>query len=597
MQNAEALLGIIRDRGSRGLSLERVYRHLFNRELYLLAYGRIYRNRGAMTPGTTPETVDGMSLAKIDTIIDELRREKHRWTPVRRTYIPKKSGKLRPLGIPTWSDKLLQEVVRLILEAYYEPQFSDHSHGFRPGKGCHTALREIRHNWVGTTWFVEGDIHACFDRLDHKVLLSILAEGIHDGRFLRLIDELLKAGYLEDWKLHATLSGSPQGGVVSPVLSNIYLDRLDKFIETTLLPMYNRGTRRRPNPTYSRIQSKSQTLRRQGRKEEAAGLRRQLRAMPSLDFHDPEYRRLRYLRYADDFALGLSGPRVEAEAIKQRLSEFLRDHLKLELSQSKTLITHARTGAARFLGYEVHVIQNDRFRDKRGVRTANGNIGLRVPVEVVRAKCSAYMRNGKPIHLTALVNNTVYNTVGQYQQEFRGVVEYYRLAYNLHQFNRLKWVMEQSLTKTLAHKLRITVSKVYDRFRTTLSDQYGSHPILQVRLPREGKPPLVARWGGISLRRRIDAILDDNPKPVWSDSRMELVQRLLAKVCELCGAEIQGEVHHVRALKDLQREGQGDRPRWVEVMTRRQRKALVVCSACHDEIHRGRNTQNRAAKA
>lgn len=597
MQNAEALLGIIRDRGSRGLPLERLYRQLFNRELYLLAYGRIYRNKGAMTPGTTPETVDGMSLAKIDAMIDELRRERYRWTPVRRTYIPKKSGKVRPLGIPTWSDKLLQEVVRLILEAYFEPQFSDHSHGFRPGKGCHTALREIHHNWVGTTWFVEGDIHACFDSLDHKVLLSILAERIHDGRFLRLIDELLKAGYLEDWKLHSTLSGSPQGGIVSPILANIYLDRLDSFVETTLLPMYNRGTRRRVNPTYSRMQSKSQRLRSQGRREEAAELRRQLRAMPSLDFRDPEYRRLRYLRYADDFALGFSGPRAEAEAIKQRLAEHLRDHLKLELSESKTLITHARTGVARFLGYEVHVIQNDRFRDKRGVRTANGNIGLRVPVEFARAKCSRYLRNGKPIHLTALVNNTVYNTVAQYQQEFRGVVEYYRLAYNLHQFNRLKWVMEQSLTMTLAHKLRITVKKVYDRFRATLSDQYGSHPILQVTLPREGKPPLVARWGGISLRRRIDAILDDNPKPIWSNARAELVLRLLAKVCELCGAEIQGEVHHVRALKDLQRGGQGEQPRWVEVMAARRRKALVVCSACHDEIHQGLVARHRQAKA
>ncbi|MCL4531926.1 MAG: maturase, partial [Actinobacteria bacterium] len=318
---------------------------------------------------------------------------------------------------------------------------------------------------------------------------------------------------------------------------------------------------------------------------------------PSLDFRDPEYRRLRYLRYADDFALGFSGPRAEAEAIKQRLAEHLRDHLKLELSESKTLITHARTGVARFLGYEVHVIQNDRFRDKRGVRTANGNIGLRVPVEFARAKCSRYLRNGKPIHLTALVNNTVYNTVAQYQQEFRGVVEYYRLAYNLHQFNRLKWVMEQSLTMTLAHKLRITVKKVYDRFRATLSDQYGSHPILQVTLPREGKPPLVARWGGISLRRRIDAILDDNPKPIWSNARAELVLRLLAKVCELCGAEIQGEVHHVRALKDLQRGGQGEQPRWVEVMAARRRKALVVCSACHDEIHQGLVARHRQAKA
>src|ERR1051326_631564 len=189
-----------------------------------------------MTKGASPETADGMSLAKIDAIIEALRFERYRWTPVRRTYIPKKHGKVRPLGIPTWSDKLLQEVIRLILEAYYEPQFSDCSHGFRPKRGCHTALREVHRTWNGTTWFIEGDISQYFDSLDHEVLLQILAENIHDGRFLRLIGELLRAGYLEDWKFNKTLSGSPQGGVVSPILSNIYLDRLDKWVIVSFFP-------------------------------------------------------------------------------------------------------------------------------------------------------------------------------------------------------------------------------------------------------------------------------------------------------------------------------------------------------------------------
>nr|WP_240509356.1 reverse transcriptase/maturase family protein [Streptomyces agglomeratus] len=218
MQRAEALMEIIHERGKRGLPLERLYRHLFNPELYLRAYGKIYRNDGSMTPGSTTETVDGMSLKKIQVIIDALRHERYRWTPVRRVYIEKKGspGKRRPLGLPSWSDKLLQEVIRSLLEAYYEPQFSDRSHGFRPGKGYHTALTEVSESWRSMTWFIEGDISQCFDRLDHGVLHSILAENIHDSRFLRLIDGLLQAGYLEEWRYHETLSGAPQGGVLSP---------------------------------------------------------------------------------------------------------------------------------------------------------------------------------------------------------------------------------------------------------------------------------------------------------------------------------------------------------------------------------------------
>lgn len=242
MQSAETVLSVIRERGRRGLPLERLYRQLFNRELFLVAYGRIYSNDGAMTPGVTGETVDGMSLAKIDAIIRALRSESYRWKPARRVYIEKKgTTKKRPLGMPTWSDKIVAEVVRLILEAYYDVRFSDRSHGFRPGRGCHTALDEVAHTWTGTHWFVEGDIADCFGSLDHQVMVAILTEKIHDGRFLELIERMLKAGYLEDWRWNATLSGAPQGGIASPILSNIYLDRLDQFVEQQLIPEYTRG--------------------------------------------------------------------------------------------------------------------------------------------------------------------------------------------------------------------------------------------------------------------------------------------------------------------------------------------------------------------
>lgn len=587
MRNAETVLGIIRERGSRGLPLERVYRLLFNRELFLTAYGRIAKNAGAMTPGATDETADGMSLAKIDTVIDLLRGERYRWTPARRVYIPKANGKKRPLGLPTWSDKLVQEVVRLILDAYFEPQFSAHSHGFRPQRGCHTALKEVYINWQGTTWFIEGDISKCFDSLNHEVLLEVLAEKIHDGRFLALIGELLKAGYLEDWTFNATLSGTPQGGVVSPVLSNICLDRLDKWVETTLLPTYNRGTERHQNVHYYRTNAQAHRLRKLGHRKEALALRKQAKRMPSKDPNDPDYRRLRYVRYADDFLLGFIGPRAEAEEIKRRVGEFLRDTLKLELSDDKTLITHARTQAARFLGYEVHVLQNDTARGRAGRRNINGVVGLRVPEDVVRRKCAPYMARNKPLHRMERTRDAVISIVDQFQTEYRGVVEYYRMAYNLHRFSRLRWAMEGSLTKTLAHKLRISVTKVYTRYRAVLQTPDGPYKGLRATVDRAGKPPLVARWGGIPLKRHIDVTLDDHPPRVWNN-RTDLEQRLLADTCELCESREKVEVHHIRALRDLKTRGRAEKPLWVKAMAARRRKTLVVCRACHEDIQYGR---------
>jgi retron-type reverse transcriptase len=221
MREARTILQLLRERGKKRLPVERVYRLLFNPNLYLMAYGKMYRNQGAMTKGTTEETADGMSKGKIATLIDAVRHERYRWQPARRISIPKKDGRKRPLGMQSWSDKRLQEVVRLILDAYFEPQLSPHSHGVRPEHGCHTALREIYHNWVGTSWFIEGDISKCFDALSHERLLSILRETIKDERFMRLISGLLKAGYLAEWRWNQTYSGSPQGSIVSPILANL----------------------------------------------------------------------------------------------------------------------------------------------------------------------------------------------------------------------------------------------------------------------------------------------------------------------------------------------------------------------------------------
>ena len=587
MRTADQVLSIIQERGKRGLPLERVYRLLFHPALYLKAYGKIYRNNGAMTKGITEETVDGMSLSKIGNIIEALRYERYRWTPVRRIYIEKRhSKKKRPLGLPSFSDKLLQEVMRLILCAYYEPQFSPNSHGFRPGRGCQSALSEIYYKWIGTKWLIEGDIAQCFDTLDHKVMLSILSEKIHDGRFLRLVETLLQAGYLEEWRYHATYSGSPQGGILSPLLANVYLDKLDKFIETTLLPQYTRGTRRRENPPYTALKGRASRLRKKGQVREAQQLRRQMQRIPALDPTDPNYRRVRFLRYADDWLVAVSGPRSEAEEIKQQIATFLNETLKLTLSETKTLITHARTEAAKFLGYELMIFNNDRKHDWRGHRSINGQVGLKVPKSVIAEKSQAFRRHGKPVARKERAEDTPYSIIAGYQQEYRGLAEYYQLAVNRYQLNRLKWVMERSLVATLAEKLQITVSQVYARYETTLQTSDGPRKGLQATIEREGKRPLVASWGGISLARNMKAILTDTLPWTWGE-RSELEKRLLADTCELCGSHEQVEVHHIRALKDLQKKGQKERPRWMFIMAARRRKTLVVCRCCHEDIHAG----------
>ncbi|MBE9047962.1 maturase [Pleurocapsales cyanobacterium LEGE 10410] len=588
MRNANTILNIIRTRGQRQLPLKRVYRLLYQPNLYLRAYGKLARNKGALTPGVTSETVDGMSLEKIDKIIQALRAERYQWTPVRRTYIPKKNGKLRPLSMPSWSDKLLQEVIRSILEAYYEPQFSDCSHGFRPQRGCHTALLRVTQKGRGTKWFIEGDLRACFDKIDHSILLNILREKFHDNRFIRLIERLLKAGYLENWKYNQTYSGVPQGSIVSPILSNLVLDRLDKYVESELIPQYTQGKRRRTNPAYVRLTWDASDARKRGDLSTARQLSQQAQRIPSRDPNDPNFRRLWYTRYADDFLLGLVGSKSEAVEIKQKIANFLREQLHLELNKDKTLVTHAMNEKANFLGYEIHVLHANDKHDHRGQRCINGSVGLRVPKNVISSHCAKYMRRGKPIHLTSRINNDAYSIVAQYQAEYRGVVQYYRMAYNLHTLNRLKWFMHLSLVKTLAKKFKTTCCKTYHRYKATISTTDGTFKVLQVTRQREAKTPLVTHFGGVSLKwNKWVAIDDEQQSRIWN-GRSEVVQRLLAQECELCGSQSNIEVHHIRKLADLEPKGRKPPPEWMKKMSARRRKTLVVCRNCHHNIQYGR---------
>ncbi len=587
MRLAETILNIIQDRGKRKLPLDDVYRQMFNPDMYLKAYAKLYRNEGAMTKGITEETVDGMSQEKIAKIIEAIRYERWKWTPVRRVEIPKSNGKTRPLGVPTWSDKLVQEVIRSILEAYYEPQFSDNAHGFRPKRGCHTALSQIHKTWTGTKWFIEGDIKGCFDNIDHHTLMNILRENIQDNRFLRLIEGALKAGYCEEWTFHPTLSGSPQGGIVSPILSNIYMDRLDGFVQNTLIPDYTRGDRRKGHPAYKRLEGLAKYYRKMGKIERAEALRKEMQQYPSVDPDDPEYRRLRYIRYADDFLLGLAGPRAEAEEIKERLTMFLRTELNLTLAAEKTLITHATTGRARFLGYEIGATKSETKFDDYRRRSVNERIELYIPENVIQTKRKRYLRDGKAVHRPEFENDSEYDIISRYQWEYRGLVEYYAWAYNLRQLGYLKYTMETSLLKTLAHKNRTTVVKTLKRLKATTETPFGPRKSLKLTIQREGKKPLVATFGGLSLKRKDTAIKDQATRP-YIRTRSELVERLLKNECEVCGSEEKVQMHHIRHLADLNKKGKREKPPWMKIMIARKRKSIPLCKRCHDDIHHNR---------
>lgn len=425
--------------------------------------------------------------------------------------------------------------------------------------------------------------------------MSILREKIQDNRFLRLIENLLKAGYCEQWKYHSTLSGTPQGAIVSPILANIYLDKLDKFVEQILIPKYTLGKRRAENPEYSKLQKLAWYFKKNGQIEKARQLEIQYQKMPSKDVRDPGYKRLSYVRYADDFLLGFIGSKDEAKEIKEKIQTFLAQNLKLELSQEKTLITNAKTEAANFLGYEIMVQYSD-TKHTCGRRSVNGIIGLRIPANFVGEKCALYMRNGKPTHRTELINDDDFTIVNLYQTEYRGYVQFYSLAQNIAWLSKLRWVMWSSLMKTLACKHKTSVAKICSKYYKTVKLPQGLRKCVEVTIPRVGKKPLTARFGGLPLKRNPKGTIEDMPTKRKPGFRNELTKRLLADVCELCGVTGDIEVHHIRALKDLKIKGRKEPPLWIQIMSARRRKTLMVCPQCHDAIHTGKPIRRRVSE-
>jgi group II intron reverse transcriptase/maturase len=587
LNKTKNVLEIYSKRGIEGKVLNRLYRQLFRPELYEKAYVEIYANLGSTTKGTSKDTLDGMSKERIGNIIQNVKQEQHRWKPVRRTYIPKGNGKSRPLGIPSGDDKLLQAAMKILLEAYYEPTFSKRSHGFRPGKGCHTALTYVGQSLKDTNWFIEGDIKGCFDNIDHDILLGIIGEKIEDGRFLNLTKQLLKAGYMENWKTIGTYSGTPQGGIISPLLTNIYLDVFDKWVERELLPKYNRSLHkhggRRKNPEYARLSQLRNRAKKAGDYKAHKLYGEQRRPVPSVITNDEGFRKLEYVRYADDFLLSFAGPKSEAEEIKREISQFLKDRLKLELSEEKTLITHARSQKANFLGYELSLWQGVHNRQ------ANGKMRFGVPKEVVTRACRKYTKKGKPVHRAGLLMLSDIDLITIFQAEYRGLVNYYRMAHNIHALSMVGGVTQASLLKTLASKYKTSVSKVSKRYRTTIEINGTCYKVLEAVVKREGKADLKATFGAVSLTRNPNPakIADEYPLLSKYAKTSQLIDRLKAEQCEMCGKTGMIEVHHVRKLKDVNKPGRKKKPEWVHRMAAIHRKTLMTCQKCHDAIHMG----------
>jgi group II intron reverse transcriptase/maturase len=579
---------------------ERLYRVLFNQEMYYAAYQRINAKVGNMTPGTDGTTIDSMSLARIDNLIGALKDETYQPQPARRVYIPKKNGKKRPLGIPSVDDKLVQEVIRMLLEAIFEGQFENCSHGFRPSRSCHTALTQVQNRFTGAKWFIEGDIKGFFDNIQHHVLIEVLRKRISDERFLRLIRKFLNAGYIEDWKFHKTFSGTPQGGLISPILANIYLDQMDKYVEQ-YIASFDTGKRRTSNPAYFKLKTERCTLIRRinnGKHDELKLVRLQrikeieaeTRLVSSTNEMDIGYKRLKYVRYADDFLIGVIGCRKDCEKIKGDIKAFLSEKLDLTLSDEKTLITHAQR-PARFLGYDVHVRKSNHVkRNKLGhIRRAyNSKVVLRMPIEAVRKKLFDYealkliRHNGKekwkPKGRIKLLNNDDLEILNAYNAEVRGFANYYSIANNSAALHSFRYIMEYSMYKTFGRKYRANIGRIIKKYRHNKD--------FAVKYSNQKGEQKMNTFAKVSFSRKMTKMLsnvDGLPNTIIVSAKTSLIDRLKAKQCEYCGATNNLEMHHVRKLKDLK----GRQP-WEKLMIARRRKTLAVCHSCHQKIHHGK---------
>ena len=580
----------------------RLYRNLYNPEFYLIAYANLAKSQGSMTAGVDGQTLDNMSLARINNIIERIKDRSYIPNPAKRKYIPKKNGKLRPLGIPSTDDKLVQEVVHMILEAIYEPTFSDYSHGFRPKRSCHTALTYVKKNFTGVKWIIEGDIKACFDSFDHHILVNILRRKIDDEAFIGLIWKFLKAGYMEQWEYHCTYSGTPQGSGISPICANIYLSELDNFIDEYKKKFDCEPTRRKTTKEYEKASRRYRKAKKALMEAEHSTpeLVREFKEsrlekmnQPYHNQFDEGFKKIQYNRYADDFVVGVIGSKSDALQIKQEIKTYLKNTLHLEMSEEKTKITHS-SEKVRYLGYDFNIIHSKNMkRDKNGSmkRPWYGKVFLYVPKEKwiqkamdkgaiqVKLNKSTGKEQWRPMPRKELMNLPPVEIVSKFNSEIRGLYNFYRIAENVGVLHKYYYMARYSMLKTLAGKFRTNVSKVKKRF---MKDGI-------FRIPYETKKGTkyceFYHDGFIKHEKGYDNVSDILPVYKKYDSRHTIANRLKAGICEMCGANTDNlYMHHVRTLKHLTGKDKFE-IRMIEI----RRKSLALCPECFDELHMLKN--------
>ena len=605
MRNPIAVLKSLTEKSKEvNYKFQRLYRNLYNPEFYWLAYKNIYANKGSMTAGVDGSTMDNMSDSRIEKIICSLKSDSYKPNPARREYIAKKnSKKKRPLGIPSGDDKLVQEVVRMILESIFEPNFSDRSHGFRPKRSCHTALKQIHDTFTGAHWFVEGDIEACFDSFDHHVLINLLRRRIDDEHFITLMWKFLKAGYMEQWQYHKTYCGTPQGSGISPILANIYLDELDKYMEQykTGFDVGSSKSRQRSHEYHAatgkayyfkkkgtQIWDSLDVAERKRRAKTLKSLQREVRSLPAAIAKDSGYKTIQYARYADDFLIGVIGSKEEAQQIKSDIKQFLADTLKLKMSDEKTKITH--TGdRARFLGYDISVSREQNAIKKKDGRTQRCHsyvVKLLVPREKWVAKLLEYKamkivinNNGKErykaLHRGKLINKPDIEILSAYNSEIRGLYNFYSLANDSFKIGIFANVMKYSMFKTFANKYRTNVHRIKDRFFK------GNSFTVEYQTKGGQKQAVYYNKGFERKLETMTAEVSLLPQYQKYDRFNSLRNRIKFGLCELCGKKTSDiALHQVQKMKDLK-----GNSAWEILMLERRRKTLAVCPDCHGKIH------------
>lgn len=537
----------------------------------MAAWVRVRSNSGSLTPALNNETLDGIDFVWLQKTANIIRNGIFQFSPSRRTYIFRPDGKKRPLTIPSPKDKIVQEAMRFLLMLVFENDFSKNSHGWVTGRGCHTALNQIKMEFAQDNWFIEGDIDQQFPSINHSVLVNLLETKIADQAFIDLIYKYLKVGYGESSNKITRMSlGISQGGVLSPILANIYMTPFDEWIENYLIPKYTKGKRKKANPAYTKMI-------RSGKVTD--------HSIHSLQSHNRNFIRLHYVRYADDFIMGLNGPKIYCEQIVKECRIFLFEQLKLTLNVEKTKITHSQLDSAKFLGYRVYKTKLSKMKiaynskGKLTRRTTNTVLDSPIDQLVEKLKQRGYAnKKGSPTRNGRFINHLLYDIVEHYKMVERGILQYYKLASNYGRVAaRIHYILKYSCALTIASKMKLTtLRRVFNKYGKNLNikNESGkvitSYPTVNYRRPKKFIMTPILNYS--SLEAYVDQY----------DRRVQRGRKDLKGPCTLCGSNEKVEIHHVRKLSKIKRKDYLS-----TMMARMNRKQIPVCQKCHIKIHQG----------